>query len=361
MASASSTQPLQFGLSEHVLALVRSPHSWSKVLFGGVCASVLLATAWRCGLRNAMKSLAQTRRVRVDKLFVYPIKSCRGTSLQSVEMTSWGLKDDRRYMIVDASDTYFTQRDDPHLAMIHPDMPTSEGITLHGYRANDSVTSIPPDLFVPLVRATGIRTSQPRLMNIWDDKVLGVDQGDAAAAWLQTFVRKEGLRLVRVHEEAHRPVSAKFGVGETGFADDFHALITSQASVEDVDRRTNGVDITIERFRTNIHVSNCGAFEEDEIRTLTMADAGMKFTLVKPCARCVMTTVNHRTGEITKRGEPSRTLQGFRTGAHLKETARLHKAHFGRHEGDWFFGQNSLVEFRPGAVLRVGDMAEVGR
>src|SRR5579862_4284415 len=53
-------------------------------------------------------------------LFVYPIKSCRGTAMPSSLVTPRGLAHDREWMLVDAGGRFITQREVPRLALIAP-------------------------------------------------------------------------------------------------------------------------------------------------------------------------------------------------------------------------------------------------
>jgi hypothetical protein len=48
----------------------------------------------RCALRDA-------ENVVLSELYVYPIKSCAGISLGSAELSTTGLRHDRRWMLVD--------------------------------------------------------------------------------------------------------------------------------------------------------------------------------------------------------------------------------------------------------------------
>lgn len=57
-----------------------------------------------------------------------------------------------------------------------------------------------PPLAVPVVRAP----SAKRRVRVWDDKTLGVDQGDAAAAWLAAVLGIRGARLVRKADDEQR-------------------------------------------------------------------------------------------------------------------------------------------------------------
>ncbi|MCU0414482.1 MAG: MOSC domain-containing protein, partial [Ignavibacteriaceae bacterium] len=54
----------------------------------------------------------------LSEINIYPIKSLGGISLQSSEVEERGLKYDRRWVLVDESNTFFTQRDFPDMALI---------------------------------------------------------------------------------------------------------------------------------------------------------------------------------------------------------------------------------------------------
>lgn len=67
----------------------------------------------------------------------------------------------------------------------------------------------------------------------------------------------------------------------------------------------------------------------------------VRFDLVKPCSRCVLTTVSTEHGRKDPNGEPLRALQEFRTADN----------------GDIDFGQN-MIACNSG-IIRVGDTVEV--
>lgn len=269
-------------------------------------------------------------------------------------------------MLVNENGVFVTQREASQMALIHPDIPTPDGIMLRAVKsaanANTGVQEEP--LFVKRI---GEDQSTPTPVEIWDDSVPGVDQGDAAAAWFQAVLGKPGIRLMLIADSAHRATDTKFAVGETGFADGFPILVTSQASVEDLNQRVQSLDISINRLRPNLHIGGCGAFEEDEMRSLTFTSSPMGsfsscLRLVKPCARCTVPIVDPSSGERAgSNGEPLKTLRRYRSGSQLRHGAQLHKTHFANPENseEAFFGQNAAVEFAPGAVLQVGDIASV--
>ena len=58
----------------------------------------------------------------VDALHTYPIKGCAGTSLTAAVLTPAGVAHDRSFMVVDEHGTARTQRRDPRLATIRPEV-----------------------------------------------------------------------------------------------------------------------------------------------------------------------------------------------------------------------------------------------
>src|SRR5437868_378675 len=91
------------------------------------------------------------------------------------------------------------------------------------------------------------------------------------------------------------------------FADGYPILLVSEASLADLNGRL-AAPIAMTRFRPNIVVAGCASFAEDGWARLRIGEIG--FRGVKPCDRCVVTTIDPTTG---KGGvEPLRTLASFR-------------------------------------------------
>lgn len=90
------------------------------------------------------------------------------------------------------------------------------------------------------------------------------------------------------------------------------------------------------RFRPNIVVSGCEPFSEDKWKRIRIS--GIEFDIVKPCARCVITTIDQ--ADAVKSKEPLRTLAAYR-----------------KVDNKIMFGQN-LVHHSIGTI-RTGDAVEV--
>jgi hypothetical protein len=56
--------------------------------------------------------------LKISKLYIYPVKSLRGISVQSSLVTDRGLQYDRRWMIVDENNKFLSQRTIPKMALL---------------------------------------------------------------------------------------------------------------------------------------------------------------------------------------------------------------------------------------------------
>jgi uncharacterized protein YcbX len=167
---------------------------------------------------------------------------------------------------------------------------------------------------------------------VWEDECPAVDEGMDAAQWFSEHLGHPA-RLVRLADDDARPLassSAQPG-DRVSFADGFPFLLISRASLDELNRRLS-LPVAMERFRPNIVVAGCEPHDEDGWHRLSIGE--VVFRVAKPCARCVVVTVDQATGERGR--EPLRTLSTYRTV-----------------DGQVHFGQNLIHEGR--GVVRVGD------
>ena len=234
-------------------------------------------------------------RVRVVGLYCYPVKSCGGTSLANATVGPRGIVGDRRWMVVDETGGFLTQRDHHRMALVRP-RPIANGLL------ELSAPGMPPLTVAPSIGHDRVDVS------IWTDRCVAIDEGPSAAEWLSGFLEVR-CRLVRFPDDAKRRVDPDYAGpnDEVGFADGFSFLLASCASLDDLNRRL-AAPLPMNRFRPNIVVSGGEAFEEDRWKRIYID--GITFAVVKPCARCVTTTVDQQTGEASR--EPLRTLATFR-------------------------------------------------
>lgn len=272
----------------------------------------------------------------VTALYVYPVKSCRGLSLDRARLTRWGLQWDRHWMLVDPGGRFVSQREYPVMARIEPQ--------LDGQRLCLAMPGVPP--LVVLADAAASRAAQP--VTIWNDTLPAIDEGDMAARWFSD-VLGASVRLVRFDETVRRQVSPRWtapGDAATQFADGFPLLVTAQESLDELNARLlakGAPAIPMDRFRPNIVLSGVEAYDEDFMDTVTIGEDGaVTLRLVKPCARCPIPTINQATGtrDAAWPHEPLDTMSEYRANPLV--------------EGGLTFGQNAMAIRGEGQHVRVG-------
>jgi uncharacterized protein YcbX len=263
--------------------------------------------------------------VHVSGLFIYPIKGCRGIALHEALVEDIGLANDRRMLVIDQDGTFLSQREVASMALID--------VAVHPNGWQLSAPNQPSIIVAPT-------TNGPtRLVTVWRDTCMVVDQGDAIATWL-TAVLGQACRMVVMAPSYRRLVSADFALkadDAVSFADGYASLITNQGSLDDLNTKLSA-PIGMDRFRPNIVVSGAPAWDEDTWHEIRIGEVSV--TAVKPCARCVVTTTDQLTGERSH--EPLATMSTFRKLGH-----------------GVIFGQNLI--HRTLGTIRVGDAVTITR
>lgn len=266
--------------------------------------------------------------VRITGLNIYPVKSCRGIALTQARITETGFAHDREWMVVTPEYRFLTQRERPLLARIETAL-TGDQLVLR--KPGGAALTLPMDLTGPEVEVT-----------IWRDKAAAFDAGDAAAAWFTEHLGKPA-RLVRFDKRRERPSSKDWTGGLVAlnqFADGYPFLLTSQGSLDELNRRLEQ-PLPMNRFRPNIVVDGLPPFGEDGVDEFVAGEVRLK--VVKPCDRCVITTTDQLTGERTG-DQPLKALREFR---------------FDRSMRGVLFGQNLILTGGVGKELKVGQQFEV--
>jgi uncharacterized protein YcbX len=232
----------------------------------------------------------------ISSINVYPVKSTAGQLQERARVEGRGLEHDRRWMVIDAGGEFVTGREVPALVRIRA-TPRKSGLTLEA-------PGVDP-LFV--ADAGG---AEPLTVTVWRDRVEARRVDRAADAWLQSVL---GIpcALVRMPETTRRTVDPEHGApGDTvSFADGYPLLLIGDASLADLNTRAPA-PVEMARFRPNLTVSGSAAFAEDGWRRIRVGT--VQFEAPKACDRCVMTTVDPRTGIKDEALEPLRTLSTYR-------------------------------------------------
>ncbi|KZV90908.1 hypothetical protein EXIGLDRAFT_616305 [Exidia glandulosa HHB12029] len=349
---------------------------------GVLCASVaVLALSWY-SIRRRLSPNGQTSPTRasrdyrdgqitITKLLIHPIKSCRGSSVQSSAFTSVGLEHDRRWVLVglDKSEV-LTARTVPKMVLVHPRVNQDSQTLDVTFPADSGCT----DFSVPLNPSPDQLSAWTLLdgLNLFSIKTLDgyiCESLPGHANASEELSRFLGLRVALVLKGPRRravdstPTFPSLHEDTSVlFHDGYPVLLVSEESLEDVERRTweiaragdsDRVDakwknerLVMERFRPNIVVRGAGGFAEDDWEEVRIGSEGYQMDLVSKCPRCQLPQVDPATG-VPDAAIPTKVLATFRKGI---DPAMPHKN---------CFGSNGVP--RASGVISVGDVVRVAR
>jgi uncharacterized protein YcbX len=116
------------------------------------------------------------------------------------------------------------------------------------------------------------------------------------------------VRLIHIADGRRRKVNAEYGQHDhTSFADGYPILLTSEEGLQDLNSQLE-TPVPMNRFRPNLVVKGCEPFAEDAWKRIKVGD--VELAVVKPCARCVVTTIDKET--LAQSKEPLKTLGKYR-------------------------------------------------
>lgn len=224
--------------------------------------------------------------MRISELNHYPLKSGRGITLQTADITATGIPGDRVMMVTGPDGHFFTQRELQALAQVKAAPVDSTGRTrlaIDG-KGEIDITFNDPDRRLDVV--------------VWKSNVSAALADDATNTALSDWLERD-LRLVFFDDRASRTATAEWAGDDSPvtFADGYQVLVTTTGSLAalNANMTANGEEpVGMERFRPNIVIDHDEAWAEDNWAAIEIG--GIRFDLVKPCARCIMTTQDQQTG-----------------------------------------------------------------
>ncbi len=227
--------------------------------------------------------------ILVKQLSLFPIKSLAGISVDQVDVDAAGFVGDRRFMLVDQQGKFITQRTRPDLTRFELSLMPG------GYQVHDRISGYIKEL-----------SAQPALRDslaaeLWEDKLHVIEVGEGWSEWFSTLLQ-EPVRLVAQDVQSPRIIQDKYqtkGSNQSSFADSLPILLASEASYSSVEV-VYGTYFDPLRFRANIIVSGCDAFEEDTWEEISMDT--VRLFGAKPCARCQLVNVEPISGAVDKGG-----------------------------------------------------------
>ena len=265
-------------------------------------------------------------------LHLYPLKSASGAAVETLDIEARGPRHDRRWLVVDADGRFVTARQVSQMVLIRAQV-LENGLRL-------SAPGLPDlDVASPLPGALRLHVS------IWKDMVDAPVVDAAADAWLSTFLQQT-VRLVHMDAAARRAVDPAYARpdDEVSFADGYPLLVISQTALDGLNARlvdAGRAPVAMAQFRPNLVVADAAAHAEDGWKRVRIGE--IEFDAVKPCTRCVFTTVDPVSGQRRADGEPLNILKDYR-----------------RTPAGITFGMNLIPRLgsRSIGTLRVGDTIE---
>ncbi|TKR67337.1 hypothetical protein L596_023507 [Steinernema carpocapsae] len=260
---------------------------------------------------------------KVEELFVYPVKSCRGNKVDSLNCGPLGASNgedfDRFFLIVDAASNHFyTARQQPALVLLETHV--KDNILTLSSRNGEKID----------VELTHVVENDVRHVATLHSKLRqeGLDCGESAGKFITEFLRldkpcrllyfKEGLMSERTCKTSpkwwnNHPVPKRND--KTAFVDLAPYLALTAESLDDLNARIQETSpgnekIVARHFRPNIVVSGVPPYDED--RWLEVKIGETEFVCYKPCTRCVMTTVSPEEGTKNPAVQPLRKLREYR-------------------------------------------------
>jgi uncharacterized protein YcbX len=153
--------------------------------------------------------MEESREAVLRSIHVYPVKSLKGVALEEARVERRGLQHDRRWMLVDKSNTFITQRERPRMAMISV-RPEAEGLRASAGGMEDLLIPYEPE-------------NQERVrVKIWRSVCEALLVGRAVNEWFSRFLQLP-CRLVYMPDDVRRAVNPVYAVNRSivSFADGY--------------------------------------------------------------------------------------------------------------------------------------------
>jgi hypothetical protein len=230
----------------------------------------------------------------LSEIWIYPIKSLGGIKVNAATVKDKGLEGDRRWMLVDPNWKFITQRDVHQLSLFK----LSFGNEVFEVRFRDDKMEIP----FTLNSRSGMKAT------IWNDEVEVIEADRKMSEWFSGHLGQD-CKLVFFPESNSRRIDPSYVPEnkDVGLADAYPFLIIGQRSLDDLNSRLEQ-SVPINRFRPNFVFTGGEPYEEDLWRKIKIGEN--QFEGVKPCDRCILTTIDQETA--TKGREPLLTLSKYR-------------------------------------------------
>jgi len=227
-------------------------------------------------------------RPAVTALHLYPVKSCGAVALERGFLGPRGMESgkigDRRWMLVDDEGVLVSQRTEPAMARIK--------VTL----IDGAAVRLQAEGWAPLILVPGEIEGDRGVFVMHRRQLGGYLAPAAASAWFSGVLGYR-VRLIHQTDDEIRLLDPNFAprpdTDRVGLADAYPYLLATEATLAKLNSLL-AAPVPMNRFRPNIVVGPTAADAEFGWRDLAIGEA--RLSLVKPCTRCVMTTIDQELG-----------------------------------------------------------------
>lgn len=235
----------------------------------------------------------------LSEIWIYPVKSLGGIALTEAKLEPRGLQYDRRWMLVDDTGRFVSQREIAQMALLGTAVEPPYLTVFWKKNPNEKIR-IP--LEMPETDLEKLR------VQIWSDQCASRVLPNSINDWFSENL-KQNLRLVLMPGTTRRWADGRYAPKghHVSFADGFPFLLIGQASLDDLNSRL-AQPLPMNRFRPNFVFTGSQPFEEDFWKQFSIGN--QPFLCVKPCARCIIPTTDQYTA--ARAAEPLKTLATFR-------------------------------------------------
>ncbi|CAG9565354.1 unnamed protein product [Danaus chrysippus] len=99
-------------------------------------------------------------------------------------------------------------------------------------------------------------------------------------------------------------------LSEGALPDEVPFNLINEASIDDLNTKLQGNKVCYKNFRPNFLITGAEPYEEDDWKYVKIGEN--IFEVIKPCTRCIMTTIDPETGVRDSNAEPLETLKKYR-------------------------------------------------
>ncbi|KAA8895800.1 hypothetical protein FN846DRAFT_922072 [Sphaerosporella brunnea] len=253
--------------------------------------------------------------MEIQKLYIYPIKSCLPIAVAEAAITECGLQYDRQYVLVDLPEgeagelDVLTIKTRSELCLFQPTI-DGENLVVRNTHAPETSLTVPLD-----PSPESLAAAQRYPITLFSTSTVGIDMGDEAAAYFSAQLNVPTARLCYIGRprDPHPMLTPSVdGDGKSKhpmkirFMDVAPMLLSTTASIDEVTSRLPGSRFTaagpfdVTKFRPNIHVAvpeGTPAYDEEFWAEISVGEEKLRFDCTFNTARCLSVNVDYETGK----------------------------------------------------------------